>query len=283
MWPSDQRFRGVMDSDIFYLNLLTSFNYISIYKFLSHPVIIPILPFSHVQAARATSFAAPLRWGLRIGRKAWSGATHVVDQSACAWPERTADEMAEPLEMLFTCCMCRNPPIEDFFPFFLHVYQPFPIQPHSSSGRDSSSQKCKSLWPFHAFPCYDLTPGFSPGFKALGACRFTKIDPKVKTDSKRRSGWLGDQVFRTAVAITLAALKWVMCKWSVNVMTVIREHLRKSGGWSVTHWGNHIKQWKTRRVWPDWETCKCWVNPRSRFHILSRIMIAAELRWYSDW
>jgi hypothetical protein len=25
------------------------------------------------------------------------------------------------------------------------------------------------------------------------------------------------------------------------------------------------------------------VNPRSRFHILSRIMIAAELRWYSDW
>ena len=25
--------------------------------------------------------------------------------------------------------------------------------------------------------------------------------------------------------------------------------------------GNHINQSKTRRVWPDWETCKCWVNP----------------------
>ena len=153
MWPSDQRFRGVMDSDIFYLNLLTSFNYISIYKFLSHPVIISILPFSHVQAARATSFAAPLRWGLRIGRKAWSGATHVVDQSACAWPERTADEMAEPLEMLFTCCMCRNPPIEDFFPCLLHVYQPLP---HSTAFILWAWLFVPKVQVFVAFPCLSM-------------------------------------------------------------------------------------------------------------------------------
>ena len=160
------------------------------------------------------------------------------------------------------------------------------INPLGVTLRPKSASLCGLSMPFHAFPCLSMSRFDSwilPHFKALGACRFTKIDPKVKTDSRRRSGWLGDKVFRTAVAITLAALKWVMCKWSVNVMTVIREHLRKSGGWSVTHWGNHIKQWKTRRVWPDWETCKCWVNPRSRFHILSRIMIAAELRWYSDW
>lgn len=59
----------------------------------------------------------------------------------------------------------------------------------------------------------------------IPACRLTKMDPNVKTDNKRLNGWFGDSVFLTAVAMTLAARKCVICKWSVSVMTVMRLHL----------------------------------------------------------
>ena len=61
----------------------------------------------------------------------------------------------------------------------------------------------------------------------IPACRLTKMDPNVKTDNKRLNGWFGDSVFLTAVAMTLAARKCVICKWSVSVMTVMRLHLNR--------------------------------------------------------